>query len=56
MNNVHPLSYHGTNSTLFTACCDVAITQNQPRCPHCGEKVIGADAETDHQTRIERGF
>ncbi len=28
-----------TNSTLFTTCCSVAITDGESCCPHCGEEV-----------------
>ena len=28
-----------TNSTLFTTCCEVAITDKEDRCPHCKEEV-----------------
>jgi len=43
------LSPSGTNSTMFTECCGSAICDHQKCCPHCGEEVIGADAESDHQ-------
>ena len=46
---VHRLNPQGTNSTMFTACCDVAICDDQPNCPVCGRKVIGWDAETNHE-------
>ncbi len=42
------ISPHGTNSTMFTTCCEVAICNDQLRCPHCSRNVIGHDAETDH--------
>lgn len=38
-----------TNSTKFTECCEVAICDDQARCPHCRQEVIGADARTDHE-------
>jgi hypothetical protein len=41
-----PLMPHGTNSTLFTECCEVAICDDQPNCPLCKRPVIGHDAET----------
>ncbi len=33
-----------TNSTTFTTCCDVAICDNQRKCPACGEAVEGDNA------------
>lgn len=30
---------NGTNSTLFTTCCGVAICNDQEHCPSCGEEV-----------------
>jgi len=44
---IHPLMQRGTNSTLFTECCTVAISDSQANCPKCGRKIIGHDAETD---------
>ncbi len=44
-----PLTPQGTNSTLFTECCDTAICDDQRKCPICGRLVIGHDAETDHE-------
>lgn len=31
---------NGHNSTLFTDCCDVAITDEEKYCPRCGEHII----------------
>ena len=39
-----PLMPQGTNSTMFTACCNVAICNDQLDCPYCGRLVIGYDA------------
>ena len=39
-----PLTPQGTNSTMFTACCEVAICGDQAKCPHCGGLVVGHDA------------
>ena len=36
-----------TNSTLFTTCCEVAITDRQDCCPKCGDEV-------EPKTGIER--
>ncbi len=27
------------NSTMFTTCCEVAITDEQNRCPYCSQEV-----------------
>jgi hypothetical protein len=43
-----------TNSTIFTLCCEVAICDDQAKCPCCGEEVYpGVDA-TEHQRRVSR--
>ena len=46
---VHKLNPQGTNSTMFTECCDVAICDDEPNCPYCGRKVIGHEAESKHE-------
>lgn len=28
-----------TNSTMFTTCCDCAVSDNQNACPNCGQAV-----------------
>lgn len=28
-----------TNSTMFTTCCEVAICDDQEKCPRCGEVI-----------------
>lgn len=48
---VYPL---GTNSTHFTECCEVAICDDQLRCPGCDRNVVGWDEETDHKRRCRR--
>lgn len=48
-SKVMPLFPQGTNSTFFTSCCHVAITDGELVCPHCENKVIGWDEETDHK-------
>jgi len=45
---IEPLYPQGTNSTFFTECCGVAICDYETCCPVCKRKVIGWDAETDH--------
>ena len=49
-----PLYPQGTNSTFFTACCEVAICNDQPNCPRCQQKVIGWDAGTEHERGLIR--
>lgn len=39
----------GTNSTMFTECCQTAICDDETKCPKCGRRVVGADAETPHK-------
>ena len=51
---VLPLTPTGTNSTMFTECCRIAICDDQIKCPQCGELVIGGDADTPHETGIIR--
>lgn len=46
-----PLNPKGKNSTFFTACCRVAITDGEARCPSCNHKVIGWDAESKGKRR-----
>jgi len=46
---VLPLYPSGTNSTIFTECCQVAICDDQPRCPRCHNRVVGWDAESKRE-------
>jgi len=46
---IMPLMPQGTNSTMFTECCETAICDDQRCCPHCNREIIGADAESDHE-------
>lgn len=48
-SRVHRLTPQGTNSTMFTDCCDTAIRDVERACPRCGNEVIGADAKTAHE-------
>lgn len=41
-----PLMPRGTNSTMFTECCEVAICDDEPRCPSCKRDVVGHDAKS----------
>ena len=40
---IEPIYKSGTNSTMFTECCQVAICDDEQKCPACGKKVIGWD-------------
>ncbi len=44
-----PLMPQGTNSTLFTECCHVAIFDGEKCCPWCKREVVGADADSGHE-------
>jgi hypothetical protein len=50
--NIIPLYPSGTNSTMFTECCETAITDSESNCPRCGRKVIGWDASRSERHRI----
>lgn len=47
--NITPLMPQGTNSTMFTECCTVAICDDEACCPGCGKNVIGYDADSEHE-------
>lgn len=47
-----PLMPQGTNSTLFTECCEVAICDDEPNCPRCGRPVIGHDLPQSKRARL----
>ena len=46
---VMPLYPQGTNSTMFTECCEVAICNNESLCPKCKREIIGANEEKDSE-------
>ena len=48
-SDIVPLYPQGTNSTMFTGCCHVAICDDQPNCPKCGRFVVGHDAGSPHK-------
>jgi len=54
LSDIIPLMPQGTNSTMFTQCCNTAICDNQKCCPQCGREVVGIDAKTDHERSIIR--
>ena len=43
-----------TNSTMFTTCCDVAITNSEKQCPKCKKYVYGHDSINEHSRGIIR--
>ena len=49
-----PLMPSGTNSTMFTECCETAICNDQRKCPSCGRNVVGYDADSDHERGSKR--
>lgn len=48
-SDIIPLMPQGTNSTMFTACCETAILDDERSCPKCKRLVVGADAKTTHE-------
>ena len=54
ISQIIPILKSGTNSTMFTECCKVAICENEPYCPRCKGKVIGWDAKTYHKRNMIR--
>lgn len=44
--NIMPLMPRGTNSTMFTECCQTAICDDEPKCPACKRKIVGWDANS----------
>jgi hypothetical protein len=51
---VHKLQPQGTNSTMFTECCDTAICDDERCCPNCKKEIIGHDAHSNHERGIIR--
>ena len=51
---VLPLNPTGTNSTMFTECCQCAICDDEPNCPICKRKIRGWDAELRHERGMIR--
>lgn len=47
-SNIIPLMPQGTNSTMFTQCCGVAICDDEAGCPSCHRPVVGDDAKPGH--------
>ena len=47
-----PLQPNGTNSTLFTECCRVAICDDQECCPVCKQPVVGHDEPIDERKKL----
>ena len=40
-----PIAPTGTNSTMFTECCEAAICDDERVCPVCKRNIVGYDAE-----------
>jgi hypothetical protein len=38
-----------TNSSMFTNCCRVAITDREARCPVCRQEVYPGEDATEHE-------
>jgi hypothetical protein len=51
---IMPLYPSGTNSTMFTECCRVAICDWERCCPRCGREVVGCDIEGSHARHMYR--
>jgi len=43
-----------TNSTMFTTCCEAAITNSEKQCPKCEKYVYGHDYIDENSRRIIR--
>ena len=52
MAGVHFSSH--TNSTKFTDCCQVAICDNEDRCPRCKNEIYPQSAMGRHDMAMER--
>ena len=52
--DIIPLRPSGTNSTMFTVCCEVAICDYETKCPVCKRLVVGHDEPTDHRRGLAR--
>jgi len=48
-SDIISLTPQGTNSTMFTACCNTAICDDQSNCPKCKRLVVGHDAGSPHE-------
>lgn len=53
-SDIIPIMPQGTNSTMFTQCCGVAICDDQRHCPRCGREVVGCNAESEHARGVIR--
>jgi hypothetical protein len=50
-SDIIPLVPQGTNSTMFTACCGVAICDYEVGCPRCKRPVVGDNAANRDERR-----
>ena len=53
-SGVNSITPQGTNSTMFTECCDVALCSSEICCPKCHRTVIGYGANSDHERGLIR--
>ena len=44
------------NSTPFTNCCNVAITEHEQQCPLCERYVVGWDSKNRNKDRFYYAF
>jgi hypothetical protein len=42
---------NSTNSTIFTNCCNAAITDRDKQCPKCRYYIVGWDSKNVNKTR-----
>ncbi len=49
-----PLYPQGTNSTLFTECCRVAICDDEKCCPSRGREAMGSEIDDPHYRGLYR--
>ncbi len=48
-SDIVAITPEGTNSTMFTECCHVAICNDEVGCPVCHQEVIGDNAENSYK-------
>lgn len=48
-SDILPILPQRTSSTMFTACCSVAICDDQKYCPACKREVVGVNASTPEE-------
>jgi len=50
--DIKPIFPQGTNSTMFTACCGVAICDDEDKCRRCERWVVGRGEPRSVKGRI----